>query len=133
MDVFESIFQRFSLGEVQNMRQLAMQLAKHGFTLDDLFERLDTQVARIQAANTRDRREVELNKVMRKNVPRCPSCGRGERMVVRQAHPPDPATEDPGDPSEGCYWVCPKCRWSTYDTRPLDEIIALVRKGEYKC
>lgn len=103
----------FTFGQLQDAATLIKTLERNGISTSDFLAYVDDEKRRrVQA---RERR-AEINR----RLPKCPTCG--IPMVLREVHPPDPGIGDPGDPSEGSHWTCPKCRFGRYDPRPILEI-----------
>ena len=113
MQEMETIVAAFSFGQLQDAATLIKTLGKAGYSPENLIEYVDARKGKI-----------ELRKKIAERSPKCPSCK--VPMVLRAAHPPDPKTGDPGDPSEGSHWTCPKCRFGKYDPRSTEAIMKIL-------
>lgn len=120
----------YPLGLLQDLVTLHSLLERRGLTIQDVRDH-------IQALHRHNAQEwrgaLDMSSAMEKVLPKCPDCG-DIPMLPRAAAPPTPGDEaldlppDPGDPAEGSYWICPKCRFSTFDSRELLEIQAEINR-----
>lgn len=107
----------FSFGRLQDAATLIRTLEEKGIDRDEFLAYVDGKKERrfkMMEGARKCRADAE------RRLPKCPTCG--IPMVLRETHPPDPEIGDPGDPSEGTHWTCPKCRFGRYDPRAIREI-----------
>lgn len=101
----QKILEAFSFRQLQNAVTILRRLEREGLTSEDLIQHVKAEKQRLANSNTD-------HEAFTAALLKCPTCKLP--MVLRQA----------GEfPEDGSHWTCPKCRYGSYDPRPVNEIM----------